>query len=455
MQKKIKSKIFKLDGAQGETLISYSLEHAVNYPNTPINFYTLDLTEKIANKSNLLKAFHKVKANKGAPGIDKVTIEQVHGNLDEVLENLQQCLMDGSFKPTPVRRAEIPKKTGGSRQLGIPIVTDRVVQQAICNIIDPLFDRNFASGSFGFRKGKSCHMAVKKAQSFIEDGYKVAISIDLQHCFDMINHDLLINQLRKVISDKRVIRIIAKFLRAGIMVDGKVTPSTLGTPQGGSLSPLLTNIYLNQLDKELEKRGHKFVRYADDILIFVRTPRAATRVFASISKFIEIKLRLPINTDKSKISALYTSYLGFRLKCDGQISIAKENIANLKNKVRFITKRNRAWSIKFIIKMLNRVIRGWFHYFKIASAKRVFRELDSWMRRRLRTKILKYCKRKRTVFKRLKRRISSSSAAAIAFSHKGIWRLSKSSPMHKAYRNRYFFKYLNLFCLYRQYVKSL
>ena len=248
MQQKIKSKIFKLDGAQGETLISYSLEHAVNYPNTPINFDTLDLTEKIANKSNLLKAFHKVKANKGAPGIDKVTIEQVHGNLDEVLENLQQCLMDGSFKPTPVRRAEIPKKTGGSRQLGIPIVTDRVVQQAICNIIDPLFDRNFASGSFGFRKGKSCHMSVKKAQSFIEDGYKVAISIDLQHCFDMINHDLLINQLRKVISDKRVIRIIAKFLRAGIMVDGKVTPSTLGTPQGGSLSPLLTNIYLNQLD---------------------------------------------------------------------------------------------------------------------------------------------------------------------------------------------------------------
>lgn len=454
MQQKIKYIISNLDETKGETLNLYSTEHMVNYPNTPINIDTLDLINKIAHKDNLIKAFRKVKLNKGSPGIDQMAVSDVSNDLQNIIVALQTGIINGSFKPAPVRRVEIPKKSGGNRQLGIPIVIDRIVQQAICNVIEPFFDPNLSDYSFGFRKGRSCHMAVKQAQSFILDGANVSVSIDLRRCFDMINHDLLINQLRKTISDKRVIRLIAKFLRAGIMVKGKLLPSSIGTPQGGSLSPLLTNIYLNLLDKEIHTRGHKFVRYADDIIIFLRSKRAAIRVFESISKFIEDKLKLPINIDKSIISALYTSFLGFRLKCDGQISISKDNIISLKNKVRFLTKRNRSLSLQAIANQLNSLIRGWFHYFKIASAKRVFREIDAWIRRRIRAKILKYCKRKRTVFKLLAKRIKPSIAASLAFSNKGIWRLTKSVPMHMAYKNTFFFKYLGLFSLLYQYKLS-
>jgi group II intron reverse transcriptase/maturase len=431
----------------GEAEILPSAEHVVHYPNASIHSDTLHLLDDISSLDNLMDAFKKVKANKGAPGIDKMSIAAVKEDLSFYLNQIQEQLNTMTFKPSPVKRVYIPKTSGGKRALGIPTVIDRVVQQAIAQIISPLFDPNFSEYSFGFRKGRSAHDAVKTAQKFVQDGLKATLSIDFKQCFDMINHDLLINQIRNRISDKRVIRLIALFLRAGIMDGNQLSSNTKGTPQGGPLSPLLMNIFLDQLDQWLTQRGFSFVRYADDLTIFLGSPRAAHRLFENISAFVEKKLKLPINQDKSSVNSLYTSILGFRLKCDGQLSISKVNIRSLKHKVKRLTKRNLAWSIPFITKCLTRILRGWFHYFKIASAKRNFKEIDSWIKRRLRAKLLKQFKRKKSIFKRLNKRINPRLARSIAFSHKGIWRLAKSIPMHQAYRNSFFNWVLHLFSL--------
>lgn len=433
--------------ALGEAEILTSVGHAVHYPNTLTHSDTLHLLDDISSLDNLMAAFKKVKANKGAPGIDKLSVAAVKDNLSFHLELIQEQLKTMTFKPAPVKRVYIPKPSGGKRALGIPTVIDRIVQQAIAQIISPLFDPHFSEYSFGFRKGKSAHQAVKTAQKFVTDGKNVTLSIDFKQCFDMINHDLLINQLRNRISDKRVIRLIALFLRAGIMDGNQLSANTKGTPQGGPLSPLLMNIFLDQLDKWLTNRGFSFVRYADDLTVFLGSPRAAHRLFENLVTFAENTLKLPINQDKSAVNSLYTSILGFRLKCDGQLSISKENIRSLKYKAKRLTKRNLAWSIPFITKRLNSILRGWFHYFKIASAKRIFRELDSWIKRRFRAKLLKQFKRKKSIFKRLSKRLNPRLARAIAFSHKGIWRLSKSIPMHQAFRNSFFNWVLQLFSL--------
>ena len=435
------------DRVDGEARNLASIGHAVNYPNTIIHPDTLHLLDDISSLDNLKEAFKKVKANKGAPGIDNLSVSAVKDNLSFYLKEIQDQLKTMSFKPSPVKRVRIPKPSGGERALGIPTVIDRIVQQAILQIIVPFFDSKFSDQSFGFRKGKSAHQAVKTAQIFVKDGKNVTLSIDFKQCFDMINHNLLIHQIRKRISDKRVIRLIALFLRAGIMDGIHLSRSTKGTPQGGPLSPLLMNIFLDLLDKWLSKRGFSFVRYADDLTVFLGSTRAAHRLFDNLSLFVEKTLKLPINQDKSSVNSLYTSILGFRLKCDGQLSISKDNIRSLKFKIRRLTKRNLPWSLPFIVKRINAILRGWFHYFKIADAKRIFREIDSWIKRRLRAKRLKQFKRKKTIFKRLSKRVHPKLARAIAFSHKGIWRLSKSFPMHRAYKNRFFLRVLHLFSL--------
>ena len=432
-------------GALSEAEILASVGHVVNYPNTPIHPDTVHLLDDISSRDNLNAAFKKVKANKGAPGIDKLSVSAVKDNLSFYLDLIQGQLKTMAFKPAPVKRVFIPKSSGGKRALGIPTVIDRMVQQALLQIINPLFDPEFSDFSFGFRKGKSAHQAVKLAQKVVKDGKSVTLSIDFKRCFDMINHDLLINRLRNRISDKRVIRLIALFLRAGILDGNILSKNTKGTPQGGPLSPLLMNIFLDQLDIWLSKRGFSFVRYADDLTVFLGSSRAAHRLFDNLRAFVETTLQLPINHDKSSVNSLYTSILGFRLKCNGQLSISKDNIRSLKFKIRRLTKRNLPWSIPFIIKRLNAILRGWFHYFKIASAKRIFRELDSWIKHRFRAKFLKQFKRKKTVFKRLSKRVHPHLARAIAFSHKGLWRLSKSFPMHRAYTNRFFHWVLLLF----------
>ncbi len=439
----------------GEAENLASVGHAVNYPNTTIHPDTLHLLDDISSLDNLKAAFKKVKANKGAPGIDKMTIDAVKQNLSFYLDDIQHQLLNLRFKPSPVNRVFIDKKDGGKRALGIPTVIDRIVQQAILQIINPFFDSNFSDSSFGFRKGKSAHQAVKAAQNLVVSGKKVTLSIDFKKCFDMIDHNLLINQIRIRISDKRVIRLIALFLRAGIMDNNLFSHNLKGTPQGGPLSPLLMNIFLHQLDLWLTQRGFSFVRYADDLTVFLGSSRAAHRLFDNLSIFVEKTLKLPINQDKSSVNLLYTSILGFRLKCDGLLSISKDNIRSLKFKIKRLTKRNLAWSIPFIIKRLNSVIRGWFLYFKIASAKRIFRELDSWIKHRIRAKFLKQFKRKKTIFKRLSKRGHHYLARSIAFSHKGIWRLSKSFPMHRAFNNRFFHWVLRLFSLSGAYERFL
>ncbi|ETR65633.1 MAG: RNA-directed DNA polymerase, partial [Candidatus Magnetoglobus multicellularis str. Araruama] len=324
----------------GEALNALMIEHVVNYPNTTVNPSTLNLLEKIANSSNLKRAFKQVKRKKGSPGIDKMSVDFVNNNLTSILSDISAKLLDGSFKPTPVKRVAIPKQNGKTRNLGIPIVIDRIVQQAICQIIEPFFDQNFSEYSFGFRKHKSAKDAVKQAQAFITKGYNVFISIDLKQCFDMINHDLLFNQLRNVISDKRILKFIGRFLRAGISEKGYYSPSSKGAPQGGNLSPLLTNIFLDQIDKHLDARGLNYVRYADDITIFVKSPRAAQRVFDKTVLFIEKKLKLPVNQNKSKISSNYADILGFLIRCDNSVFIPSSKINNFKSKIRNITRRS-------------------------------------------------------------------------------------------------------------------
>ena len=439
----------------GEAENLASVGHAVHYPNTPIFSDTLHLLDDISSLVNLKAAFKKVKANKGAPGIDKLSVSTVNDNLSFYLDLIHSQLRTRKFKPSPVKRVLIPKPSGGNRALGIPIVLDRIVQQAILQIINPFFDEQFSDYSFGFRKGKSAHQAVKVAQKFVCSGKKITLSVDFKRCFDMINHNLLINQLRNRISDKRVIHLIALFLRAGIMDGNQLSSNLRGTPQGGPLSPLLMNIFLHQLDLWLSQRGFSFVRYADDLTVFLGSSRAAHRLFDNLARFVERKLKLPINQDKSSINSLYTSILGFRLKSNGQLSISKDNIRSLKFKIRRLTKRNLPWSIPFIIKRLNAILRGWFHYFKIASAKRIFREIDSWIKHRFRAKFLKQFKRKKSIFKRLSKRIHPHLARAIAFSHKGLWRLSMSFPMHRAYNNHFFYWVLHLFSLSVAYKRSL
>lgn len=447
MQNNMSKELFNSLGVDGEAKHFSDVEHKVNYPHTTLYTDTLHLLDDISSLDNLKKAFKKVKSNKGAPGIDKVSIEAVQKNLGNYLTQIQEQLQNQSFKPSPVRRVNIPKKTGGSRALGIPTVIDRIVQQAILQVLDSIFDANFSDYSFGFRKGRSAQSAVKTAQDFVTTGKKVTLSIDFEKCFDMIDHNRLINQIRKRISDKRVIRLIALFLRAGVLENNVFSTTHKGTPQGGPLSPLLMNIFLHQLDSWLVERGFSFVRYADDLTVFLGSKRAANRLLSNLTSFVDQKLKLPINIEKSSINLLYTNILGFRLKCDGQLSISKENIRALKVKIRGLTKRNKPWSIPYTIKRINSVARGWFHYFKIASAKRIFREIDSWIKHRLRAKLLKQFKRKRSIYKRLSKRISKRLAKSIAFSHKGIWRLSHSFPMHVAYTNKFFHWVLHLFSL--------
>lgn len=443
--------------ASGEALAHAAVAHAVNYPNAPVIPETLFLLEEVADIDNLRLAFKRVKANKGAPGFDRVSVNMVAADPERILTELSQKLLAEKYSPSPVRRVAIPKPDGSSRNLGIPIVIDRIVQQAILQILDPIIDPTFSDSSFGFRKGRSTKDALKAAQQHIDDGYDVTISIDLRKCFDNINHDLLFNALRKHLSDRRVLLIIGKFLRAGIWEKGITTPSDKGTPQGGPLSPLLANIFLDAVDKLLEQRGHRFVRYADDLTIFVQSPRSAQRVFDNITKFFEKKLKLEVNKAKSEINTNYTFILGFLLRCDNLLFIPAKKIAAFKAKIKAITRRQCGKSLAQVIHLINPLLRGWFHYFKLAQAKRLFRELDGWIKRRLRAIFLKQCKRKRTRFKRLsQRKIHPALVRAVAFSSKGIWRLARTGTLHTALNDQ-FFSQNNLFSLsvaYQAYAKS-
>ena len=400
-----------------------------------------NLMNKVLERENLKRALERVEGNKGAPGVDGMTVNELRSNLIASWETLKPHLEQGTYEPKPVRRVEIPKPNGGLRQLGIPTAIDRFIQQAIMQVLIPIFDPGFSAFSYGFRPGKSARQAVQQAQKYVKEGYKIVVDIDLEKFFDNVNHDVLMSKLYKCIGDKVILKLIRKYLKAGVMSNGCCVRSEEGTPQGGPLSPLLSNIMLDELDKELAKRGHKFVRYADDLNVYVRSKRAGERVFASIASVIEKRLKLKVNKEKSAVANPgKRKILGFTL-WKGMIILAGTTVKRLKDKIRQLTKRNWSISMETRIEKLNEYLKGWLGYYWIAQAKGVLEEIDSWMRRRLRMVLLKQWKRCKTKLRELKARgIVESWAVNIAYSRKKHWRLSNTPQVNKALGSSYWKK---------------
>ncbi len=392
------------------------------------------LMEKICEPKNLNLAYKRVKANKGAPGIDGMPVEAMSKFIAEHKEGLLTSLLSGTYHPEAVREVEIPKPGGGIRQLGIPTVIDRLVQQAILQVLQPIFETRFSNESYGFRPGRSAHQAVKQAQSYVQSGHRVVVDMDLEKFFDRVNHDILMSKLAKVIEDKRLLKIIRAFLNAGIMRHGVCIERVEGTPQGGPLSPLLSNIMLDELDKELASRGHKFCRYADDCNIYVKTLRAGRRVMESMKRFLEEKLRLRVNEAKSDVSQVTErQFLGFRILQNGKINVSKKSERKVKQVVRGITKRNRGRSLEQVISELNKKLGGWINYFKLIDRPGQLRGLDGWIRRKLRCYRLKQRKRNYPIATFLiESGVNSRVAWNTAKSGKGWWRLSATPALQQA-----------------------
>jgi RNA-directed DNA polymerase len=413
-----------------------------------------DLIGKVVHTTNLKSAFRAVKRNKGAPGIDKRTISEVEASLDDVIKELQSSIIDGKYTPSSVRGVQIPKTNGKTRLLGIPTVIDRMVQQAIVQILSPIFDPHFSDSSYGFRPKRSASGAISKAKSYVKSGKSWVVDMDIEAFFDNVNHDILMSMIARSISDKKLLKLIRSFLNAGMMQNGLVSKRDVGTPQGGPLSPLLSNVLLHELDRELHLRNHSFVRYADDCNIYVSSKLAAQRVLASITKFLSKKLKLTANLTKSAASSVQNrKFLGFTLLTDGSATIAKSSISRFKDKVRLITKRNRGVKFDTVIRELNQASRGWFHYFKVADSPKPMKHLDGWMRRRLRSYRLKQRKRKYSIKTFLVANgVSQRSSWSLACSRSGWWRKSLSHASHQALDLSYFEK-LNLFSMCSAFAK--
>ena len=398
------------------------------------------LMEKICNRANLNRAYKRVKTNKGAPGVDGLTVDELGSYIRDHKEKLIESLLNGSYEPQPVRRVMIPKPGGGERQLGIPTVVDRLIQQAITQVLEPMYDPTFSESSYGFRPNRGAHDALKQAKRHVEDGHTWVVDIDLEKFFDRVNHDILMSKLAARIEDKRLLRVIGRFLRAGIMQDGVVMRRHEGTPQGGPLSPLLSNILLDGLDKELERRGHKFCRYADDQNIYVKSTRAGERVYQSIKEFLETKLRLKVNDKKSAVAKVSDrKFLGYRLLDDGRLTVAPASIQRAKDKIRQLTWRSRGRRFEQVIKELNEYLRGWLGYYRLAESKSLWRSLDSWIRRKLRCYKLKQRKRGSSIRSLLMGLgVPEKESRQIGSSGKGWWRLSRTQAVHRALSNAWF-----------------
>lgn len=404
------------------------------------NVYTSNLLKKIIHKDNMYEAFKRVKKNKGSHGIDGLTIDELQSYLEVNGVKLQQSLLDGTYEPLPVRRVEIPKDNGKKRLLGIPTIVDRVVQQAIAQVLSPIFEKTFSDNSFGFRPNRSAHDALKRCQEYMNEGYTWLVDIDLASYFDTVNHDILIGLIYKEIKDIRVISLIRKYLNAGVMINGIVNAVTLGVPQGGNLSPLLSNIMLNELDKELTKRGLKFARYADDCNIYVKSKKAADRVMQSITKYIEQDLKLKVNTDKSKVErpwqCKFLGYSFYRKKDEIKMKVHEKSIRKLKEKLKQLTGRSKIGNIKLTYEKIKQLAIGWINYFKLADMMSSMKELDKWLRRRIRMCYWKQWKRISTKFNNLKKLgISKQKAWEFANTRKGYWRISNSPILSMSMTN--------------------
>ena len=397
---------------------------------------TAHLMGAICDPDNIEAALRAVVRNKGAPGIDGITVKQLPRILKARWPEIEEQLLQGRYQPQSVRRVRIPKPAGGTRNLGIPTVIDRVIQQAVLQRLQPRWDPTFSEHSYGFRPGRSAHQAVVQAQAYVIDGYRFVVDIDLAKFFDRVNHDRLLAAVAKRVSDRRVLRLIRGYLTAGVLDGGLFEESREGTPQGGPLSPLLSNLVLDELDRELERRGHRFVRYADDCNIYVRSEKAGRRVMQSLTRFIEERLKLQINAEKSAVARpWHRSFLGFTVKDDPAFRrcVADKAVARFKDRVRELTRRHRGVSLEKMIADLNPFVRGWAGYFGLSQWHEL-PSLDGWIRRRLRCVAWVQWKTRGQRYRELRRlKVPERSASAAIFSPKGPWRLSFSEALHRAF----------------------
>lgn len=400
------------------------------------------LMEAVVARENLLDAYARVMRNKGAAGVDKMSVEQLKPYLQEHWAQIKADLLKGAYQPQAVRCVEIPKPNGGVRQLGIPTVVDRLIQQALHQVMSPLFEPNFSESSYGFRPGRSAQQAVSAAREYVAEGRRWVVDLDLEKFFDRVNHDILMSRLARLISDKRVLGLIRRYLQAGMMTGGIMSQRTEGTPQGGPLSPLLSNVLLDELDKELERRGHKFCRYADDCNIYVQSRSAGERVMESVTRILSERLRLKVNAEKSAVARPWErKFLGYTMTWHKQprLKPAPESIRRLKAKVRVIFREGRGRSLPQVIKDLNQLLRGWTAYFRLAEVKGVFEELDGWLRRKLRCLLWRQWKRTYTRAKNLmKRGLTKLRALKSAMNGRGAWWNAGASHMNEAFPKSYF-----------------
>jgi len=398
--------------------------------------------EEVCERENCKQALARVKANKGSPGMDGMTVQQLPEYLKQHWPAIREQLLSGTYTPQPVKRVEIPKPDGGVRKLGIPTVLDRMIQQAVMQVLQRKWDGTFSEHSYGFRPGRSAQQAVEAAQQYVAAGYRWVVDLDLEKFFDRVNHDKLMAKIAERVSDKRLLKLIRSFLTAGVMENGLVGPVDEGTPQGGPLSPLLSNIVLDEFDQELEKRGLRFARYADDSNIYVRSRRAGERVMASLTRFLTAQLKLKVNDEKSAVARPWErKFLGFSFTSNREPKrrIAPKAVKRFKERVRELTSRTRGISIEGMVEELNQYLRGWLGYFGKCQTPSVLAGLEQWVRRRLRSVIWKQWKRGTVRFAELaKRGVSKDLAAKTAGSAHGPWRLADSPALHIALPNAYF-----------------
>jgi group II intron reverse transcriptase/maturase len=400
--------------------------------------------EEVVSRGNMMTAYHRVVRNKGAAGIDGMQVSDLKGYLVKEWPRIKEELLNGVYQPQPVRKVQIPKPGGGVRTLGIPTVLDRLIQQALHQELMRLFDPDFSSSSYGFRPGRSAHQAVQAARRYVASGRRWTVDIDLEKFFDRVDHDTLMSRVARKVKDRRVLRLIRRYLTAGVLDGGIVSSRVEGTPQGGPLSPLLSNILLDELDKELEKRGHAFCRYADDCNIYVQSRRSAERVMASLTRFLEQQLKLKVNRIKSAVGRPWKrTFLGYSMTCHRKprLKVASGSVKRFKSTLRQVLRRGRGRSLQRVIEEIRPKLRGWIAYFRLAEVKGIFDGLDGWIRRRLRCLLWRQWKRPFTRARKLMRRgLSEQRAWRSALNGRGPWWNSGAAHMHDAFRKSFFGK---------------
>lgn len=383
------------------------------------------LMEEVLRRENLMAAYKRVVSNGGAGGVDGRSVDDLKQQIREDWPRIQEQLLSGTYEPSPVRKVEIGKPGGGVRTLGVPTVMDRMIQQALLQALSPMFDPTFSADSYGFRPGRSTHQAVRRVKEHVEAGHDWVVDLDLAKFFDTVQHDVLMSRVARRVKDKRVLRLIGRYLRAGMMEGGLVSPRAEGTPQGGPLSPLLSNILLDELDKELERRGHRFARYADDFQVYVRSEAAAERVMPSLERFLAKRLRLKVNREKSAVGRPWErKFLGYRTTKGRKPKLMPDpqSVERRKLKLKELFRRGRGWSLDRTIRELNPILRGWGNYYRLAEVQGVFRDLDQWIRRRLRLLLWRQWKQARTRVKELRKRgLNAARARTAAYNGRGPW----------------------------------